>query len=812
MFNHDLRQALRIFSRSPGFALAVVLTLAISIGAVTAVFGIANNILFRPLPYPEVDRLMVVDNSFNGNPNSASYLDVQEWRRDNKSFEKVAELVTWATAILTDGDATERVSVNYVGADYFELLGARTHQGRTFSTEESAVPGTEPVAVMSYRLWQNRYGGSDLVGETIDIQGRAITVIGIMAEDFKNMADDTDLWIPVTMMPVLVREDALNNRSVRLMHILARLNKGVSQEQAEAELASLTAIQAKDYPETNEGYGPNIRPLFRYIYYEQQGIDDIKRSMLTLGIGSGFLLLLACVNLGSLFMVRAIRRNQEFAVRLAMGIKRRQLVRLLVIESLALAMVGGFVALLLASWSQTALIDMGNIDLPDFVSLGIDGRLLFGTFLICGLAALLFSLVPALRATNPNLRSALQSGDRRSGGGSGAASSALVVAEVALAVVLLIGAGLMIRSFEALRTTSVGFDTDGLLTVRARLTGERYGDRQERINLARRFGEELSALPGVESAGIWASSLPAGGGGGYLDLVGRGQASDRPEDNHRARNHHVVPGALQGVGIPILRGRDLNDADTMETPIVALVSEATAEAVFPGVDDPVGEVFNVGSAAGPAVQVIGLVPDIRHNGRIGEEEYGDIYLSYYQRPIRALGFYLKTRQEPTALAPTLRRMMKSLDPDIAVYDVETARQRLEREEAELRMAAVLMGFYSLVAVVLACLGIYSVLAYSVNRRTHEIGVRMAFGALGGEILWMILRRALILVGIGLVLGLVLAFLLTRVIQSMLFGISPTDPIVFLLVPLGIFTLSFLASWIPTRRALRIEPVMALRYE
>ena len=810
MFSHDLRQALRVFSRTPAFALAVVLILAISIAAVTAVFGIVNNILFQPLPYPEVDRLMIVDNTFNGFQNSGSYPDIVDWKRENSSFETMTEVATWGYVILTDGDTTERIDVNYVGAEYFELLGAQILEGRALSLAETSVPGTEPVAVISHDLWQNRYGGQEMVGETIYIQGQAVTVVGIMAEEFKDMADNTKMWLPVTMMSVLLREDALNNRSTRLMQTLTLLKEGVTLEQAQADMDAIAKSLQQNYPDSNEGYEANVRSLFRFIYYEQQAIDDIKQSMLFLALGSGFLLLLACVNLGSLFMVRAITRRQEFAVRLAMGIKRRQLVRLLVLESLVLTFVGGFLALILASWGQDYLLSMGNIDLPDFVELGIDGQLLVWTFAVCSFVALLFSLLPALRSTNPDLRSALQSSDRRSGGGRGLAASALVVAEVAFAVVLLIGAGLMIRSFETLRSTSIGFDVEGLVTLSARLTGERYSDTQERIQLARRFSDELQTLPGIQSAGIWGAGQPARGTG-YLDLVAEGKTVERPEDIFRARNHHIVPGALQAVGIPILRGRDLRESDNSETPLVALLAESSAETLFPG-QDPIGRRFHVGSPSGPALEVIGLVPDIRHSGRIGEAEYGDIYLSYYQRPVRSLGFFLKTEQEASTLAPTLQRMMKDFDPEIAVYEVETASQRLEDEEAELRMAATLMSFYSAVAILLACIGIYSVLAYSVSRRTHEIGVRMAFGALAGSVSWMILRRALALVGLGLLLGLGLAFLLTRAIQSMLFGVSPTDPVVFLLVPLGVFLLAFLASWLPTRKAVRVEPVVALRYE
>jgi predicted permease len=812
MSMHDLRQALRSFVRNPGFSVTVVVILAIGIGAVTAIFSIVNGVLLRPLPYPESGRLVVISNSFGEVvPNESSYLDALEYQRRTTSFESMAMMLTWDHVTLTGLDIPERIDASFVSHSYFNLVGVKPALGRTFLPQETATPGNDAVAVLSHDLWQNRFGSDrGVVGRTVRLNGHPFQVVGVLPRGYKDVSDGTQVFLPITMVQAALNRNWLENRDSRILSLLSLLKPGVSLAQAQEEMEGVTRQLAAEYPDTNKGYGAYIRTLFDFIYSEERGIENVRQSILVLALASAFVLLIACVNVGILFLVRAANRRQEFGVRLALGVSRSQMTRQLLAESLLLTLTGSALGVLIAHWCTRSLLAVGDIDLPDFVRVSVDGEVLGLVLLLSALTGLGFGLVPAMASARVDLRNALQGSGKQQGAGTGGIGrSLLVVTEVALAVLLLVGAGLMIRSFQLLHSTGIGFDTEKLLTLRITLSGEKYAEELSRVQLAERLQEQVRRLPGVEVAGTWGSGTP-GGGGGYIDVSPEERPSDRPEDAVRATNHHISPGTLTALGIPILRGRDIGTQDTADTPLVAVISESLAKSLWPN-QDALDRRFTGG---GFVLTVVGIVKDVRHGGRLLVEDRPprDFYVSYAQRPVRALGMYVLTSSPPETLANPLRQIMKSLDPDLAVYDIKTARERFAEEEAQTRMTALLMGFYAAVSMLLACLGIYSVLAYSVSRRTNEIGIRMALGARHGDIYRLIVGQAMILVLAGIAVGVFGALALTRIMVSLLYGVAATDVRTFVAVVLGFVVVALLASWWPARRAARIQPVTALRYD
>ncbi len=813
----DLRQAFRTLAKSPGLTVTMLLTLALGIGATTATFSIANGVLLRGLPYPDADRLVAIYNSFGEiAPTDAAYLDIVDWRQRSKSFEDVVAAAVWPGLDLTGGDQAERVRANFVSATYFDLLGGEAMIGRTFAADEDDTPGGPAITVLSHRLWKRRFGSDrSLVGKTIALSGRDYTVVGVMPETFHDLSDEIQLWIPVTMMSEAMGPGHLESRALRAYVAIGRLKPGVSRQQAELEVDEIARQLAAENPDTNQGYGGRVYPLLDDVYFHEHHMENVRQSVLILVLGSLFVLLIACVNVANLLLARASTRVREMGARVAVGASRGAIVRQLLTESVLLGLLGGALGVALAAAGIRALLGLGTVSLPVFVDVGIDGQALAVALAVSLLTGIAFGLVPALRISRPDVRAALQGSSAQQVGDSGKfGRNLLVVSEVALAMLLLVAAGLMIRSFRNLHAAPMGFQTDQLLTMRINLPAPRYQTMPARLVFGGSLIEEVRALPGVTVAGLWGPSLP-GVGNFYMDITREDRPADSPEDMLRVHRHHVTAGALQSIGIPILRGRDLAREDTMDKPLVAVVSESIAKTLWPG-EDPLDKRFLAGPlGAQYDVTVVGVAADVKHRGRLqGDWETGprDYYLSFRQIPPRDLAVFVLTESAPEAIAAPLRKIVKRLDPNLAVYDIQTARARLFEEEAQTRLTALLMAVYAIVSMLLASLGIFSVLAYTVDRRTTEIGIRMALGARRHNIYLIVIGWSMLLVAIGLALGTAGAFALSRAMSSLLYGVSPTDPATFVLVPLGLAAVALLASWLPARRATRIAPVSALRYD
>lgn len=821
MWMQEIKQVIRGFAKSPGFTLAVLITLAIGIGATSAIFSVVEALILKKIPYKDLDRLVMVYNTIpqdNLDRTSSSYLDLVDWRKENTVFTDLCAQSIGYRLTLVDNNGTDSLLMGFVSSTYFDVLGTRPQLGRTFTAEEEATTPMGPhVVIMSDSLWRNRFGAApDILGRSVRLNGEMYTVVGVMPPGFRDLGeDDTQMWAPIMMLGT-VSPGVIETRAGRNMEVLGRLKPGVTIAQAQAEMSRIVANQETQYPDTNKGYGVNIIPLedavFRTIFH----LPNVDRAVLTLFLGSAFVLLIACVNVASLFMVRAMVRRREMGIRIAVGAGRRQIVRRLVIEGILLSLFGGILGVLLGGWAVKALLATGLVNFPSYVQIGLSPAVVGLSLALALATGAIFGMAPAIQTLRRDLLAALQEGGRSQGTRHGGRwRFALIVAEVALAMILLVGAGLMIQSFSLLHGTSLGFHTDNLLTVRIDATTAKYTDRPPRVELARQIEEGANALPGVKKAGIWGPGIP-GEARWYVEVTPEDKPAVAPEDASRVYRHHVSPDALSVLGMPILKGRGLSPQDVLGAPEVAsVVSQSMAEALWPG-EDPIGKRF-IGAPSTPLAfphVVVGVVADVRHRGRLTAEGEvtRDYYCSFYQYPVPFLVVYLVGESDPAAVSGPLRKLLRSIDPDLAIYDLETAKQRIANEEAEIRLTALLMTGYAAMAMILAALGIYGVLAYAVSRRTNEIGVRMAMGADRGSIYRQVVGQAMAQVLIGLVLGLAGAIALTRVISSLLYGVKASDPATFVGMALTFLVVALLASSLPARRAMTVDPVKALRFE
>ncbi|HBL30035.1 MAG TPA: hypothetical protein DD490_24615 [Acidobacteria bacterium] len=819
MWTQEVKQVARSLVKSPGFALAVLLTLAVGIGATAAIFSIVEGLIIRKIPYKDLDRLVMVYNTIpqdNLDRTSSSYLDLMDWRKQNTTFTDLCAQSIGYRLTLVDEKGTDSILMGFVSSAYFEVLGYAPMLGRTFTAEEEKVPMGSRVVVLSNGLWRNRFSASrEIVGQSVRLNGELYTVVGVMPPDFRDLGeDDTEMWAPIMMLGT-VSPGVIEDRNGRNMEVLGRLKPGVTIPQAQAEMGTIIANLEAQYPESNKGYGINIVSLEAAVFRTVFHLPNVGRSVMTLFLGSIFVLLIACVNVASLFLVRATVRRREMGIRIAVGAGRRQIIRRLVIEGVMLSLMGGVFGVMVAAWAVKALLATGLLNLPPYVQIGLSPKVVALSLVLSLATGVIFGLVPAAQTLRRDLLAALQEGSRgQSSRQGGRWRSALVVAEVALAVILLVGAGLMMRSFRQLHGTSLGFRTDNLLTVRIDATTTAYREQRPlRINLARSLEEGARAIPGVRKAGVWGPGIP-GEARWYVEVTTEDKPDVAPEEAKRVYRHHISPDALSTLGIPILKGRDLSAQDTVDTPLVAVVSQSMAEALWPG-EDPIGKKF-LGAPSTPLVEhtVVGVAQDVRHRGRLTEEGQvtRDYYCSYYQYPVTFLVVYLIGESDPAALFGPLRKLLRSIDPDLAIYEFEAAANRVSNEEAEIRLTALLMTTYAVMALTLAALGIYGVLAYAVSRRTGEIGVRMALGADRSSIYREVVGQAMIHVLIGLALGLAGAIALTRVLTRLLFQVTATDPATFVLMTLVFLAVALLASSLPARRAMAVDPVKALRSE
>ncbi|MGH9815692.1 MAG: ABC transporter permease [Candidatus Acidiferrales bacterium] len=801
----DVRYGVRGLLRSPGFTAVAVLTLALGIGANTAVFSVVNAVLLRSLPYAEAGRLVTVWAHDEKAQDDHSYFSgpaVNDFRTQNRSFESSAGFSPRWSFNLQGEDEPERVFGFFASANVMELLGVHPLLGRTFQADDDR-SGAAPVMLISYGLWQRRYGADrNIVGRTIQVDDRQATVIGVLPRDFRWMdgvarRGEADVWAPLEQNPFMQR-----GRRVRVFTLVGRLRPGITLQQAQAEFSGMASQLAQQYPETDSGIGANLSWL------QEEVAGKVRPLLLTLAGAVGLVLLIACANVANLVLARATVRHRALAIRAAMGASRRRLVRELLTESTLLGVVGGAAGFAVAYWCVRVLVAMAPAALPRREEIAVDGAVLLFTLGVALLTSFLFGLVPALQASRPDLSDALKEGGRSSGGaGRNRLRSALVVAEVALCLVVVVGASLLLRSFVRLQAVDAGFQTENAVSMDLSNLGN---DAARRIVLMEELYGRLRVLPGVTAAGE-TSRLPLAGIAGNptsnLQIekrpVPRGQ---EPQiDFRRASRDYFL-----AMGIPLLAGRMFQESDGSgdDVPLVAIINQAAAEKFFPG-EDPLSQRIQMGGGAW--FRIIGIVGNIRHLG-LDTRPRPEGYMHVLQGPLNNPQLVVRTAGDPVPAIAGIRGVIRSLDPNVVISRVATMEQVRYESLAAPRFNTVLFGVFAALALALGLVGIYGVMAYTVTQRTHEIGVRMALGAARVDVLRMVVSHGMKLAGAGAVIGLLGAFASTRVMRALLYETSPTDPLTFAVVVVLLSAVALLACIVPALRATRVDPLVALHYE
>jgi putative ABC transport system permease protein len=794
--------------KNPGFTLIAVLTLGLGIGANTAIFSVVNALLLRALPYAESERLVLLsEKSRTGERDSVSYPNYADWRARAQSFEGMA--IGWPQNFtLTGGDKAARVPGYTVNWNFFPLLRVQPQLGRMF-TEADDRYGAARTVIISHGFWQRRFGGElNVIGQTLRLTNEAYTVIGVLPPGFEYFAA-ADVVTPLGL--VLAPDSPHAGRGNRTFNFyaVARLKPGVTVAQANSEMAAIGGQLAREYPNEIEGSSAQAERL-------QDVMSESVRPSLWLLLGAvGFILLIACINVANLLLVRAAERQKELAVRLALGAGRWRIMRQLLSESLLVAGLGGAGGLLLGSWMLRGLLALAPAGIPQLSRVALDNRVLLFTLGLAGLTSLLFGLLPAWQAAKTDLQTTLKDGGRLTTGAQREGMrKALLIAEVSLSLVLLVGAGLLVRSMWNLLHVDPGYKADNVLTLRLSLGGRGYSDQQKRV-----FHDEclarVQALPGVRSAAL-THSLPIDGSnwsGGFTaaDLPVPSRANLPESDRLR-----VSPNYFEAMGIRIMRGRSFSAADTPDSAPVVVINETLARRIWPN-EDPIGKRLKFGlpedqdEESKPWREVVGVAGDVKMNG-VDQATTLQTYLPYTQLPNQSLGLVVRAERNPAALASAVEQAIHAIDKDLPVYSIFTMEQLLGNSLAPRRLTLVLLASLAALALLLAAVGIYGVISYAVRQRTHELGIRIALGAQAHEVLTLILKQGLKLTLVGIGLGLVAAFALTRWLESLLFGVRPTDALTFAAIALLLLLVALLACWIPARRATKVDPLIALRTE
>jgi putative ABC transport system permease protein len=802
---HDLRYAARLQRKNPGFTIVAIIALALGIGANTAIFSVVNTVLLRPLPYKDPERLVMVweDATKHGYPRdtpaAANFVD---WRDQSQVFEGMAAIADTSFNLTGSGDP-ERLEGRRVSANMFPLLGVDPQIGRVFTAAEDQ-PGAQRVVLLSYALWQRRFGGDPgIVGKALTLNGESHVVVGVMPARFQFPSSDDQVWVPVAFT-----QAEAGNRNRHYLQVLARLRPGVSLAQAQSEMSTVAARLQQQYPQSNTDLGAAVQPLHEHL------VGDIKPALLILLGAVGLVLLIACANVANLLLARAAVRQKEIAVRVALGAKRRRLIRQFLTESILLSTLGGIVGLGIAYGGLVVL----RAFIPETISqareISIDFKVLAFTLLVSVLTGVIFGLAPAIQATRFNQIETLKEGgrDAATGGSGKRLRSLLVMSEVAVSLVLLIGAGLLINSFMRLRNVDPGFRADNLLTMKIVLPEPKYAKFQPRAAFYTDLVQRVQSLAGVRSAAV-TTNLPLYRQGNSISISIEGRPAPPPGQELIVVTRVISPGYFDTMGIPLLKGRQLTDQDTETSPNVIVISETMARRFWPG-EDPVGKRLAAGRVRTPDdwIQVVGVVKDVRQF-ELTADPKPQMYLSY-----RQAGFFaprdlvVKTDVDPATMATTVRKAVWDIDKDQPVSNIRTMEEILAESIARQRFSMLLLAIFAGVALVLAGVGIYGVMSYSVAQRTHEIGIRMALGAQTGAVLKLAVGYGMKLVIVGIVVGLIAAFALTRVMATLLFGVTATDPATFTLISLLLIAVAALASYIPARRATKVNPIIALRYE
>jgi putative ABC transport system permease protein len=814
----DARYSIRMLRKNPGFTVVAVVALALGIGATSAIFSVVNAVLIRPLQFKEAEHLVRIWGKFEkaGIPkNWISEPELLDLKEQTQSFEDIAAYQSSGVNLTGKADPI-RVNSASVNAGLFALLGVQPSLGRAFAEEEDQ-PGRDKVVLVSSALWRNRFGSDpELIGKTIGLSGDSYTVIGIMPQGFQ-FPDEDDLWIPLA-----IDKTHLDNRGSHGLEVVARLKPGVTRQQAQADLTNVAAALEQKYPNNYAGGGWGL--------YSVSMLDELVGSVrpaLRILLGAvALVLLIACANVANLLLARATVREKEVAIRAALGAGRRRLIQQLLTESVLLSVIGGLFGLLLAYFGVRLFVVFGPKDIPRLQEIGLDARVVGFSFLVAVATGVVFGFAPALQISKPDLHDSLKEGGRGSTTGRHRLRNALVVSEVAIALVLLVGAGLIIKSFQHLLQLNLGFRTENILTMRLSIPSTKYKDDPQVGGFYHKLLDKVKTLPGVESVGA-ISHLPLSGsyssGTTGVDnadpevQIGRFQGIANIEADRRS----VSPEFFTTLGVVLKGGRLFTEADNPDAPPVAIVDESFERRFWPK-GSAVGKRFVAQFNAPNDIkwgEIVGVVAHIRHYGIDQVKQYGlgqdgreQIYFPYLQQPSNRMYLAIKTAADPIGLTNAVRAEVLSLDPEQPIYQVKTMDQLVTTSLAQRQLNMVLFASFSGIALVLAAVGIYGVMSYSVTQRTHEIGIRMALGARQRNVLGLVVRQGMTLALVGVGVGLGAAIALTRLMSSLLFGVSATDPLTFASISVILTGVALAACFVPARRATRVDPMIALRYE
>ena len=800
----DIRYGFRMLVKKPGFTVVAVLALALGVGANTAIFSVVNAVLLRPLPYAEPDRLVIMWERGATQDTSVAYPNYLDWRAQNQAFEQITAFRRSSFNLVGAGEP-ERLAGRMVTANFFQTLGVRLLKGRDFSPEEDRVGGTKTV-ILSHGFWQRRFGGDEsIIGQQLNLNNQSYTVTGIAPAGFR-YGSETDIYVLIGQGEEDFYRERGNHPGI---YVIGRLKPGVTLEQGRADMDTIMARLGQQYPETNTDRRIHMESLY------DNTVEDVRPALLILLGAVGFVLLIACANVANLLLARSAVRQKEIAIRTALGAGRMRIIRQLLTESVLLSLLGGGAGLLLALWGTDALKSIVPGNIPRLDESGIDLRVLSFTMLVSFLTGIIFGLAPALQASRLDLNESLKEGERGSTGSRHRLRGALVIGEIAVALVLLIGAGLMLKSLWRLQSVDTGFDTKNLLTMQLSYTA-RPGEGSKAISFFKGLEERLKGLPGVEAVAV-SNGVPFLGAGEDSFWV-EGRPRLKPTDEMMAVIYNITPGYFRTMGINLKKGRYLTEQDRADSQPVVVIDESLAQKYFPN-EDPLGKRLTNGPDL-PSYEIVGIVEHVKHYGLDGETPVDpQFYFALEQFPekylpniVGRMALLVRTQADPLSLIGAVRQQVLAVDSNQPVFNARTMEQVINESIAPRRFAMLLLTIFAGVALLLAAVGIYGVMSYSVTQRTHEVGVRIALGATVPDILKLIVGQGMILVVAGVGIGLLAALGLTRLMSSLLYGVSTTDPVTFVALSLLLSGVAFIACYIPARRATKVDPMVALRYE
>jgi len=800
----DLRYGLRTLLKKPGFTAVAVITLALGIGANTAIFSVMNAILLRPLPYPKADQLVVLwaaapERGASKNPVSA--LDFDDWRTQNRGFESLAAFPASDTTglTLTGQGMPEQLSTAYVSADFFALLGVNATLGRVLLPNDHEA-GRNQVVVLSHGFWLRHFGANpDVVGKTLTLDGKGFRVVGVMPSKVDLPSSDTDVWAPLS----LIGPDRVPHvRGVRWLTVMGRLRSGVTIEQARAEMTTIVGRLESEYPDSNRGLNSiTVKPLQEHL------VGNVRTAILVIFAAVGFVLLIACANIANLLLARFDGRYHEMAIRTAVGASRLRLMRQIHTESVLLSMMGGTLGLMLAVGGTKLMLWLSPANIPRLTETGIDIRMLTFTLIVSVMAGLIFGLAPALKLTGVDPNESLKEGGRQPANSSRRElRSVLVVAEVALAVVLVIGSMLMIKSLYRLLQVNPGFNPENVLTMQINVPTYRAPQRAQYVAFLEDALSRIEKVPGVQTVGM-VRPLPLKSPGETVSFSVEGQPAAPPGQEPEAALRMISPNYFRAMGITLIAGRDFSTQDKEGSQPVAIITQSVAKKFFSD-RDPVGRSVNL---AGVARVIVGVASDLRERG-LNLDPVPAIYVPHSQVPRRGMTVVVRTSINPINLVGAIRSAIWEVNKDQPIIEIETMEQEISTSIAQPRFSTALLGIFAGLALILAAVGIYGVTSHTVSQRTHEIGIRMALGAQTREVLKLVVGRGTVLIMIGIVIGMAGALALTRLMKSLLFSVSATDPLTFVVVGSLLAAVGLLACYLPARRATKVDPLVALRYE